>query len=219
MPTHILIINPNSTAAMTAEIAEAARACAHPDTKITAVNPPDDPASIHGPEDGEACLSGLFKIFDESLNAQPYDAVLIACFDDTELWELKKRVPIPVIGIGEAAFHAATMLGHTFSTVTTLSASIPVIEANIKSYGFADRSIQVRASDVPVLEVGQHTRQIIHDEALRACQEDKCDVIVLGCAGMAGLAQSLSIALDRPVIDGVSAAIGFCETLVRTHAA
>ena len=219
MTTSILIINPNSTSAMTAEIAEAARACAHPGTSITAVNPPDGPASIQGPEDGNACLPGLFKLFDETLNDQAYDAVLIACFDDTGLFDLKKRVSIPVIGIGEAAFHAATMLGRTFSTVTTLSASIPVIEDNIKAYGFADQSIRVRASEVPVLEVGQQTRQIIHDEARRACEEDKCDVIVLGCAGMAGLAQSLSTQLERPVVDGVSAGMGFCQTLANMHAA
>lgn len=202
---------------MTAEIAEAARAFAQPGTSITALNPLKGPASIEGQEDGLACLPGLFKLFDETLNDQPYDAVLIACFDDTGLLELKKRVSIPVIGIGEAAFHAATMLGSRFSTVTTLSASIPVIEANIKAYGFAAQSIQVRASEVPVLEVGQQTRQIIHDEARRACEEDQCDVIVLGCAGMAGLAQSLSTQLKRPVVDGVSAGMGFCQMLANLH--
>lgn len=203
---------------MTTEIAEAARDCARPGTQITAVNPPDGPASIQGPEDGEACLPGLFKLFNQSIENQSYDAVVIACFDDTGLIELKQRAPIPVIGIGEAAFHCATMLGHTFSTVTTLSASIPVIETNIKSYGFSNNSIRVRASEVPVLEVGQQTRQIIHDEARRACNEDKCDVIVLGCAGMAGLARSISADLGRPVIDGVSAAVGFCETLTNLNA-
>lgn len=219
MPNRILIINPNSTAAMTAEIAEAARACARPDTSITAVNPPDGPASIQGAEDGKNCLPGLFKTFDEALAAHHYDAVIIACFDDTGLFELKQRVPMPVIGIGEAAFHAAAMLGRTFSTVTTLSVSIPVIEANIKAYGFAERSIRVRASEVPVLEIGRRTRQIIHDEARRACEEDACDVIVLGCAGMAGLAHTLSTDLGRPVIDGVSAAMEFCQALLRIRAA
>lgn len=200
---------------MTTDIAEAANACAHSGTQITAVNPPDGPASIQGPEDGEACLPGLFRLFDEALGIQAYDAVLIACFDDTGLWELKNRVPIPVIGIGEAAFHAAAMLGRTFSTVTTLSASVPVIEANIKAYGFSDQSIRVRASEVPVLDVGQQTRQIIQNEALRACEEDECDVIVLGCAGMADLARSISAELKRPVVDGVGAAVGFGETLTR----
>jgi len=219
MPTRILIINPNSTATMTAEIAEAANAFAQEGTSITAVNPPDGPASIQGREDGEACLPGLFKLFDAMLSDQTYDAVLIACFDDTGLSDLKKRVSIPVIGIGEAAFHAATLLGRTFSTVTTLSVSIPVIEANIKAYGFAERSIRVRACEVPVLEIGQRTWQIIHDEARRACAEDGCDVVVLGCAGMAGLAHSLSTELGRPVIDGVSAAMEFCQTLVRMRAA
>ncbi|MEP0521382.1 MAG: aspartate/glutamate racemase family protein [Hyphomicrobiales bacterium] len=219
MPANILIINPNSTASMTTEIYEAAKAFALPDTQITAVNPPDGPASIQGPEDGAASLPGLFKIFDTECKNALYDAVIIACFDDTGLPELKARAAIPVLGIGEAAFHAAAMLGRTFSTVTTLSVSIPVIQDNIEQYGFASKSIRVRASEVQVLNIGEHTQHAIQDEARRAINEDQCDSIVLGCAGMAKLASDMSKELKVPVIDGVTIAVGFCETLVKAQAA
>ena len=216
MKTRILIINPNSTGAMTEEIAAAACKAASPDTEITAVNPPDGPASIQGKADGDACLPGLFKLFDERINdSADYDAVVIACFDDTGLFELKARTPLPVLGIGEAAFHAAAMRGKTFSTVTTLSVSIPIIEENIARYGFRDRSIKVRASEVPVLEVGGGTIEIISTEARKAVNEDKCDAVVLGCAGMTGLAEQLNHELGVPVIDGVATAVAFCEALVK----
>jgi len=179
------------------------------------LNPENGPKSIQGREDGEACLPGLFKLFDETTRLNAYDAVIIACFDDTGVGELKRRSEIPVIGIGEAAFHAATMLGDSFSTVTTLSVSIPVIEENIVSYGFTSQSMKVRASEVPVLAVGSETAKIIAAEARTAIAEDKCNAIVLGCAGMADLAEQLSIDLQHPVIDGVTAAVTFCEALVR----
>lgn len=204
---------------MTADICLAAKAYALPDTYIAAVNPCEGPASIQGPEDGEACLPFLFELFETETKKTSYDAVIIACFDDTGLAQLKAKYQIPVLGIGEAAFHAASMLGRTFSTVTTLSVSIPVIERNIQAYGFADRSIRVRASEVPVLNINENTHQIIGDETNRAILEDKCDSVVLGCAGMASLATSLSKEHNLPVIDGVVAAVGFCEALTRARAA
>lgn len=217
MPVNILIINPNSTASMTAAIKAAAISKAMPDTQITAVNPADGPPSIQGPEDGLACLPGLLDLFDTMVGtSSDYDAVIIACFDDTGLYELKSRSNIPVIGIGEAAFHAAVLIGPKFSTVTTLAVSVPVIEKNIATYGFASKSARVRASNVPVLDIGIKTTQLITDEARRAIAEDGCDVIVLGCAGMADLADDLAQSLGIPVIDGVGMAVSLCEAITRT---
>ncbi len=220
MEKHILVINPNSTQSMTDEIAVIAQNAASAGTRITAVNPDDGPASIQGHEDGDACLPHLFNLFEQMVTpASGYSAVVIACFDDTGLSELKARSNIPVIGIGEAAFHAASMLGPKFSTVTTLAVSVPVIEENIRRYGFKNQSIKVWASGIPVLNVGDQTASIIQAEAQRAAKEDGCDVIVLGCAGMAGLATKISRETGLPVIDGVSTAVAFCEALAKARAA
>lgn len=216
MSAHILIINPNSTASMTREIEIAAREVADQNTTITAVNPDTGPASIEGPEDGLACLPPLFALFDTAMASNiQYDAIIIACFDDTGLQELKSRTIKPVLGIGEAAFHMASMRSKSFSTVTTLPISIPVIAQNILHYGFSKQSKKVRASDVPVLAVGSETARLIEAEAKRALLEDQCDSIVLGCAGMAQLAKELSHKLDVPVIDGVAAAVLLSEALIR----
>lgn len=208
---------------MTASIADAAGLVASPDTTITAVNPSDGPPSIQGAQDGEDAWPGLLQIFEDRLSSgHPYDAVIIACFDDTGLLELKSRTSVPVLGIGEAAFHAAMMLGGKFSVVTTLAVSVPVIEDNIQRYGFADRCIKVRASGVPVLDLedeGSMAETTIRNEAKVAIQDDKCDVIVLGCAGMADLAASMTKSFNLPVVDGVAAAVGFCEGLSRMRAA
>ncbi len=208
----ILVINPNSTASMTSSIEVAAKEAASEGTNIVATNPINGPKSIQGPEDGKAALPGLFGVFDKQSNA--HDAVIIACFDDTGLMKLRSRTDRPVIGIGEAAFQIAMLMGLKFSVVTTLDVSIPVIEENLKDYGFGKRCVKVRASGIPVLDLEADdgaVKKTLRDEIARAFDEDDIDSVVLGCAGMAKMAQELTQEFGKPVIDGVQAAVQLCE--------
>jgi allantoin racemase len=211
----ILIINPNTTASMTAAIGEAAAKTASAGTIILAVNPDRGPASIQGPEDGEAALPGLFAVFDSyMIGEDAFDAVIIACFDDTGLEELRARSQVPITGIGEAAYRLAAETAAPFSVVTTLAVSIPVLEYNIKSYGLAAQCARVRASEIPVLDLERHPEQAltrIGSEIAEAIRTDHCRSIVLGCAGMADMALILENTYSIPVIEGVSAAVAWCE--------
>jgi allantoin racemase len=211
----ILIINPNTTASMTDTIGMAAAKAASDGTTIFAVNPEHGPASIQGPEDGEAALPGLFAVFDRYMTSEdPFDAVIIACFDDTGLGELRARSDAPITGIGEAAYRLAAETAAPFSVVTTLAVSIPVLEHNIKSYGLAAECARVRASEIPVLDLELHPEQSlsrIGSEIAVAMKYDQCRSIVLGCAGMADMARMLEKGYSIPVIEGVSAAVAWCE--------
>lgn len=210
----ILVVNPNTTASMTRKIGEAARSVALPDTNIIAVNPNDGPPSIEGYFDEVFAIPGMIGEMQKHANA---DAYIIACFDDTGLDAARCVGTTPVIGIGEAAFHMATLISGKFSVVTTLSRSVPAIEHNLVRYGLATRCARVRASDVAVLELdlpGSDARKRISEEIARAIRDDHAEAIVLGCAGMADLAASLSEEHGLPVIDGVTAAVKLCEGLV-----
>ena len=210
----LLVINPNTTASMTQKIGHAAALVASAGTEVVARNPATGPASIQGAEDGEAALPGLFAEIDK---ADGFDAIIIACFDDTGLYAARKRTQIPVVGIGEAAYHYAMLVAERFSVVTTLSVSIPVIQENIMRYGLSARCGKVRASNVPVLELerpGSVARETISDEIATALLHDNSDAIVLGCAGMADLAADLSVRHHVPVVDGVAAAVKLAEGLV-----
>ncbi len=119
-----------------------------------------------------------------------------------------------MIGIGEAAFHAAMLLGSRFSVVTTLAVSVPVLEANLAAYGIAGACVRVRASGVPVLEVETPAgAERISQEIARAVAEDGIAAIVLGCAGMADLAAAMQARHGLPVIDGVAAATGLARAV------
>ncbi|MCB2053801.1 MAG: aspartate/glutamate racemase family protein [Geminicoccaceae bacterium] len=209
----ILVVNPNSTVSMTAKIGTAARRVARSGTEIVAVNPKDAPASIQGFHDIAMCLPALLG---ELRGHGRCDAVVIACFDDTGLDAARCAVDVPVIGIGEAAFHAASFISCRFSVVTTLRRSVPSIEANLVRYGLAARCGRVRASDIPVLaleEAGPDMMERLGREIEMAIDEDQAEAIVLGCAGMADMAAGLAERYGLPVVEGVSSAVLMAEAM------
>ena len=211
----ILIVNPNTTASMTAKIGAAARAAASPGTEVTAVNPAMGPESIEGYYDEAFSVPGLLEEIRRG-EERGCDGYVIACFDDTGLDAARTLAHGPVVGICEAAMHVATMLGGRFSVVTTLQRSVQALEALGRRYGVADRC-RVRAAEVPVLALedpasGAVTK--VEREIGRAMRDDGAECVILGCAGMADLAADLTRRLGLPVIDGVAAATRLVEALV-----
>ncbi|MHB2165377.1 aspartate/glutamate racemase family protein [Alsobacter sp. R-9] len=210
------VVNPNTTAAMTARIAAAAQAAASPGTTVRATTPQAGPVSIEGFYD--EAFSVPFMLGEiAAAEAAGATAHVIACFDDTGLEAARCIARGPVIGIGEAAYHVASLLAHRFSVVTTLSRSIPALENNLLRYGLDRRCARVRASEVPVLELDDPASDAvsrISAEIERAKSEDGAEAIVLGCAGMADLAASLSRTHGIPVVDGVAAAVRLAEAVV-----
>jgi allantoin racemase len=209
----LLVVNPNTTRSMTDKVGSAARAVAAPGTEIIAVNPESGPPSIEGYYDEAFAVPGLIA---EMQKAGPVDATIIACFDDTGLDAARSFSDSPVVGIGEAAFHLASLVAGRFSVVTTLGRSVPAIEHNLSRYGLASRCIRVRAAEVAVLALevpGSAARSRISEEIDHAIQDDRAEAIVLGCAGMADLANQLAHEHGLPVIDGVSAAVKLAESL------
>lgn len=210
----IVVINPNSTVSMTQKAVVAAQAAA-PAATVVGVTCHRSPPAIQGPEDGAICRP--FVLDEVSLAAaQGADAIIIACFDDPALFAARARVSVPVLGIGEAGFHAAMLLGGRFSVVTTLPVAIAVIEENLAQYGIT-ACARVRAAGVRVLELedgAQGALLKVSDEIARAKAEDGVGAIVLGCAGMADFAARMEAEHGIRVIDGVGAAAALAAALV-----
>ncbi len=211
------IVNPNTTETMTAKIAAAARAVALPGTIIDARQPAMGPVSIEGFYDEAFAVPGMLGCIRDA-DRDGAEAHIIACFDDTGLDAARAAAKAPVIGIGEAAFHMASLIAARFSVVTTLPVSIVPIEHNLRKYGLSERCARVRAADVPVLALEERNADAlgkISAEISSAIRDDRAEAIVLGCAGMADLATELAARHGLPVIDGVAAAVTLAEGLVR----
>jgi allantoin racemase len=186
----LLVVNPNTTASMTAKIGAAARSVAAAGTEIVAVNPEWGPVSIEGYYDEVLSVPGLLEEVTKGQVAG-CQGTIIACFDDTGLDAARTLVQGPVVGICEAAMHMSTWLGGSFSAVSTLKRSVPAIEALARRYGMSHHCRRVRAVEVPVLALEEPTSGAsarIRAEIAAAIAEDRAECIILGCAGMADLA-------------------------------
>lgn len=211
----LLLLNPNTSAAMTASIAAAAREVAAPGTAIVARQPSFGPASIEGHFDDAFGAAGVAE--QARLAAgEGFDATVVACFGDPGVDAAREVMAGPVLGVAEAAFHAAAMLATGFSVVTTMTRTCVIAERLVQRYGFERICRGIHGTDIPVLDLEAPGCALVDEleaAARRALAADRSEAIVLGCAGMAGLAGALQARLGVPVVDGVAAAVKFAEAL------
>ncbi|MEO0944421.1 MAG: aspartate/glutamate racemase family protein [Pseudomonadota bacterium] len=211
----VVIINPNSTASMTDAMVEVARASA-PELSFDGWTSENGPPAIQGFEDGKAAAPHLLELVRKASNAGA-DGIIIGCFDDTALSQAAALASCPVIGIGHATFHFSALRNWRFSVVTTMPASVPVIEGNIADFGLTGFSSKVRASHVPVLDLenaADASEGLVVEEAKRAEAEDDVDAVILGCAGMVTLSHRVEAALSKTVLDPVSVSASCMKWLV-----
>lgn len=212
----LVVINPNSTQSMTDKITIAAKAAAGRAVEVEGRTAHGAPSSIEGHFDEVMCAAHLLREVQHA-EANGADAIVVACFDDPAIGACREIATGPVLGICEAGVKAASMIATSFSIVTTLPRSVPIIEGLVRQYGLDHLCRRVRSAEIPVLaleEPGSNTRHLVRDEIQRAVDEDGCEVVVLGCAGMSDLTEWLSRETGVPVIDGVTVATKFAEALV-----
>jgi len=212
----LLLINPNTSTAMTAGLVDSARAVAAPGTVVVGRQPSFGPASIEGHFDdvfGAAGVAEQVKL----AQGEAFDAVVIACFGDPGLDAARELTTAPVLGIAEAAFHAASFVATGFSVVTTMTRTCVIAERLVVRYGFERSCRGIHGTDIPVLALeacGEDTLAQIEAAARAALVRDRSGAIVLGCGGMSALCHTLQQRLGVPVVDGVSAAVKLAEALV-----
>jgi allantoin racemase len=211
----LLVVNPNTTASMTDAIAIVARAAASPGTEIVARNPARGPAAIEGPADQAACLEPLLE--EIANGARDCDATIIACFDDPGLSQARALVTGPVLGIAQAAMHAASLLASRWGVVTTVEPAVATIEDQVRRYGAERACVGVRAADVKVLALEQpsaETRRRVLAAATELVEQRGAEAIVLGCAGMSTVRDEIARTLNVSAVDGVACAVRFVESLL-----
>lgn len=211
----IRVINPNTTAAMTARIEAGARAVVGPGTRLDAVTPEMGPASIESHYDEALSVPGMLAEIAAG-ERDGVDGYVIACFGDPGLDAARELARGPVVGLAEGAIRAAQFLGRGFSIVTTLARTRGRAWDLVARYGATGTCRGVHACEIPVLELESDPAALekIIETSGYALARDSSDVIVLGCAGMTDLCARVSAVIGAPVVDGVAAATGFAQSLV-----
>jgi allantoin racemase len=212
---HIRVVNPNTTESMTALIEASARAVAGPGTTLDAVTPTMGPASIESHYDEALAVPGLLAAIAQG-ERDGCAGYVVACFGDPGLDAARELAAGPVVGIAEAAMHAATLVGRGFSVVTTLSRTRGRALDLAQRYAPPGACRGVHACEIPVLALENDPDLLkrVVGVARAALERDGSDVIVLGCAGMADLCAAASAELGVPVIDGVAAGTLLVQSLV-----
>jgi len=211
----ILVINPNTTQSMTAAIGETARRYASPGTEIVPLTPLYGADSIDC--NFESLLSAVAVMDRVATYDQPFDAVVMAGFGEHGREGVQEIVDVPVLDIAESSAHVAQMIGRTYSVVTTLDRSIGSIEDRLLLAGLSARCASVRSTGMTTLELDENpdaALEAIIEQARKAVEVDRAEVICLGCGGMAGLEKAITKALGVPVVDGVAAGVRLAEALV-----
>jgi allantoin racemase len=214
--TEILLINPNTTSSITDLVLKTAQGFAAEGTRLRAVTGAFGPRYIASRVGYAIAGHAAVDAFANDRGAK--DAVVLACFGDPGLDALKEIADVPVVGMADAAILQACAVGKRFSIVTGGVRWKPMLEEFVASHGLLLRLASVRTVAPTGADIARDPEAALAllAEGCAACaQEDGADVVILGGAGLAGLAAKLKAMVDVPLLDGVACAISMAEALAR----
>jgi Asp/Glu/hydantoin racemase len=203
----LLILNPNTTDAMTGKTVDRARAML-PDVEIIAAGGRFGPRYIASRASFAIAAHAALDAY--AANRQGVDAVLLACFGDPGLDALREVSPAPVIGLVEAAAEAAAQGGRRFSIVTGGVLWQSMLRESLATRGLAAQlaSIRTVAPDGGTIARDPDGALRLLAEACDACvAEDGAQAVILGGVGLIGLAGRIAETRPYPVICSVEAGI------------
>lgn len=215
----LLIINPNSSEAMTGDIRETVSYANDSEFSLEVVSTPGSPDVLESFADytqaGAQVISYLRRRRAES--DFDYDGVLLACMGDPCLYGVKEACPVPLIGIAEAGISTALLTGYKFSILASSAKAKPMMESMVMTYGLLDRMASVETLSVPI-ESFMKDPDVLRDGIRRtadAALAKGAEVLLLGCAGMTMLSRELDTLAKIPVIDPIKAGVEQLKALVR----
>ena len=199
----ILIINPNSSEAMTRTIENFAKVFVGNRAEVVTALTVGAPEFIETYSDESQAMSGMARLIKD--NQEDYDGFVIACHSDPNLDLMKELSLKPVVGIGEASMRSACLLGDGFTVLSATSGSIPNKKALASKYNLLNQLCSVRA--LGTLSELQTKLDLCEQASRAAIEEDLAEVIVLGCADLVGMSFELQDRLGIPVVDGIASAL------------
>ncbi|MEM7120637.1 MAG: aspartate/glutamate racemase family protein [Pseudomonadota bacterium] len=207
MSERILVINPNSSEDVTQRMSAALDGLRFEDGPVVdcmtlAEGPPGIETDRHIAE-----VTGPITATVEREQNQT-SAFVIACFSDPGIHAAREASRVPVFGIGESGYATALTRGDRFGVISILSRSVARHRRQIASLGLLDRLGGDIAIELGVTELhqGDKVRGRMTEVGTELRDGHGCDVLVMGCAGMAQYRAGLETDLGIPVIDPTQAA-------------
>jgi allantoin racemase len=212
----ILIVNPNTSASVTALFAEEARLYAGGQVDIDAVTGTFGAAIVSTMAEDVVAAHSALNLLAE--HAAGYDAVILAISFDSGLGAAREILPIPVVGITEAAISSALAHDGPFGLVTFGEISLPLYRRLLREYDVVDRLAGIEVIDVT--STGDYLDVARRDDAVRAAIErligQGAHSVIVGGAAVVGIARRLQPTVSVPLFDGAATSVALAIT--RIHA-
>jgi Asp/Glu/hydantoin racemase len=217
MGQRIVVVNPNSTQAVTDGIDRAVAPLRFADgPEIDCLTLAEGPPGIESQRHVDGVVGPLCELIDREDNQA--DAFVLACFSDPGLHSARETTRRPVFGISEAAMSAALNLGDRFAIIAILPASISRHQRYIRQMGLQHRFAGELPIGVGVTDLDGDTGDVeerMTEVGGRLVAEHGADVLIMGCAGMARYREPLEERLGVPVLDPSQAAVAQAVAAVR----
>lgn len=210
MPERILVLNPNSTGAITEQMSAAVAAMRLPGGPLISCETLDEaPAGIETQAQVDASTALMLSWLGRHPELAASEAIIIGCFSDPGLHALREVYRQPVLGIGESGFNTASAVAERFASIAIMAGSLTRHRRKIRAMGFEHRYCGGLSVDLGVAELAdaKRTRERLVAVGRRLRDEQGAQAIVLGCAGFSEHRAPLEQLLNVPVIDPTQAAV------------
>lgn len=212
-PFRLALINPNTTSTDTDAMAALAHGVLPDDASVLGLTALRGSPGIEDDYGHITAAAEVVRLVEENPG---HDAYLIACFNDPGIAAVRELITAPVVGIGHAAYLAASLVSRRFAVITTLRRGIPALEDALASHGMRDRCVGVLALERGVREQG-------HDDAVdpivemtvHAVEQLGAEAVVLACGAMSSTTAAIAERVGIPVCDGVTCGAGTLHALWR----
>ncbi|MGJ5177655.1 aspartate/glutamate racemase family protein [Bradyrhizobium oligotrophicum] len=204
----ILLINPNSSAATTAMMVSIAAACCAGRAEVAGATATRAPAMI---VDAQALAASVAEVVDIGrAHRDDCDGIIVAAFGDPGAAELRRLVPLPVIGIGEASMREAGQGGRRFGVATVTPALVASIARLAGALGLSAQFTGTRLTDGDPAALAADPARLVEalTEAARACiDQDGAEAVIIGGGPLAQAADRLQPEFAVPIIKPIAAAV------------
>lgn len=203
----IVLINPNTDAAITTAMLEMARRSAPPHIALQGVTASRGSALILDPAALAVAAEAVAEIV---AGLSPCDGVMISAFGDPGLAAARRLLACPVAGLAEASMARAAAGGRRFCVVTTTPALVPTIDHAADAYGHgASYAGTFCTSGDPMIVMRDPVR--LPDALLATCERaiavSGVQAIIIGGGPLAAAARAISGNIAVPIIEPIRAAM------------
>lgn len=214
----ILVINPVGHPTWDESDRELYRRFLTPGTIVDVASLPKGPRTVETRESYEEASRLVVELGVKLVEA--YDGVVVNCFLDPGVNELRRKTGRLVIGAGEASLSLARLYGRPIYIVTVGAEkeTLELMWNRVKDLGLEKTVVDIIGIPLGVVDIDrdkEKTLSMLLGTMKPIASKERWITFVLGCTGLGGYAEKLQDLIGVPIVDPVKAAAIAIESLIR----